>query len=162
MKILPLARVLGGLLLALGCRLPAQDAAAPAVAPPDPALRQPFIEANLSRPLITGRHGIVTSLHPLGSMAGMKILLAGGNAFDAAVATALAVGVVDPKNSTLGGQGFATIYVAADKKVRALNFFGPAPRGATREAIGTRDYRAGYLSTPIPSNLRGYATLHAA
>jgi gamma-glutamyltranspeptidase/glutathione hydrolase len=115
-----------------------------------------------ARPTVTGRVGVVTSLHPLASMAGMRILLAGGNAFDAAVATAFAVGVVDPKNSTLGGQGFATIYVAAEKKVRALNFFGPAPRAATREAIGGRDYRAGYLSTPIPSNLRGYAALHAA
>ncbi|MBL9199761.1 MAG: gamma-glutamyltransferase [Opitutaceae bacterium] len=149
-------------LLLLSFPLAAQDTVVPRVTAPDPALRAPFTEANLSRPPVTGRRGMVTSLHPLGSMAGMKILLAGGNAFDAAVATALAVGVLDPKNSTLGGQGFATVYVAAEKKVRALNFFGPAPRAATREAIGTRDYRKGYLSTPVPSNLRGYAALHSA
>ena len=157
------ARALGG--RALACALCA-FAVAPAAAAnsPLPASISPAFaaEENLSRPLITGRNGIVTSLHPLASMAGMKLLLQGGNAFDAAVATALAVGVLDPKNSTLGGQGFATAYVAADKKVRALNFFGPAPRAATIAAIAGREYRHGYLSTPIPSNLKGYAALHSA
>ena len=60
-----------------------------------------------ARPLVTGRHGIVVTLHPLSSMAGMRILTRGGNAFDAAVAAAVATTVVDPKNSTIGGQGFA-------------------------------------------------------
>ena len=53
--------------------------------------RAQFIE----RPLISGREAVVTSLEPLASMAGMRILLEGGNAFNAAIATALAVGVVD-------------------------------------------------------------------
>ena len=113
----------------------------------------------LERPLVTGRRGMVTSLNPLSSMAGMQILLRGGNAFDAAVATAVATTVVDPKNSTIGGQGFATIYVAKERRVRALNFFGPAPKAATVEALTGKDYTEGYLSTPVPSNLRGYQAL---
>ncbi len=119
-------------------------------------------EATLARPLVTGRHGIVTSLHPLASMAGMKILLQGGNAFDAAVATAMAVAVVDPKNSTIGGQGFATVYVAGDKRVRSLNFFGPSPGLATLEAVKGKNYEHGYLSPVVPSCLAGYAALHQA
>jgi len=119
-------------------------------------------DQTLARPLVTGRHGMVTTLHPLASMAGMKILLQGGNAFDAAAAAALAVAVVDPKNSTLGGQGFATVYVAKEKRVRALNFFGPSPRLATIEAVRGRNYEHGYLSPVVPSNLAGHAELHAA
>lgn len=112
------------------------------------------------RPAITGRIGVVTSLHPLSSMAGMRLLLQGGNAFDAAVAAAMATSVVDPKNSTLGGQGFATVYVAKEKTVRALNFYGVAPRAATIERLANQPYKTGYLSTPVPSNLKGYEALH--
>ncbi len=120
----------------------------------------PSSEATLARPLVTGRHGMVTALHPLAAMAGMKILLQGGNAFDAAAAAALAVAVVDPKNSTIGGQGFATMYVAKEKRVRALNFFGPSPKLATIEAVRGRDYSHGYLSPVMPSCLAGYAAMH--
>jgi gamma-glutamyltranspeptidase len=87
----------------------------------------------IERHLISGREAVVTSLEPLASMASMRVLQEGGNAFDAAVATALAVGVVDPRMFSIGGNGFATIYVAKTKEVRALNFYGTAPKGATRE-----------------------------
>jgi gamma-glutamyltranspeptidase len=63
----------------------------------------------VERPLISGRQAVVTSDEPLASMAGMRILQEGGNAFDPAVATAVAVGVLDPRMSTIGGNGFATI-----------------------------------------------------
>jgi gamma-glutamyltranspeptidase / glutathione hydrolase len=114
----------------------------------------------LARPPINGRVGVVTTLHPLSSMAGMRLLLEGGNAFDAAVAAAVATTVVDPKNSTIGGQGFATVFVAKEQAVRALNFYGVAPRAATVERLAQTDYKTGYLSTPVPSNLKGYAALH--
>lgn len=115
-----------------------------------------------SRPLVTGRTGVVATLHPLSSMAGMRLLAQGGNAFDAAVAAAVATTVVDPKNSTIGGQGFATVYVARERAVKALNFYGTAPKAATIEALKDKPYRTGYLSTPVPSNLKGYAALHRA
>ena len=117
----------------------------------------PSSEATLARPLVTGRHGVVTALHPLAAMAGMRILLQGGNAFDAAAATAMAIAVVDPKNSTIGGQGFATVYVAREKRVRGLNFFGPSPGLATVAAVAGRDYS--HLATCPLSKvlLAGYA-----
>src|SRR6266849_9403170 len=116
----------------------------------------------VERPLVTGRTAMVTSLDPLASTAGMRILMEGGNAFDAAVAAAAAIGVVDPRMSSIGGHGFATVYVAKTKQVRALNFYGDAPKGATPEAYTGRDYQEGYLSAPVPSALKGYADLHAA
>jgi gamma-glutamyltranspeptidase/glutathione hydrolase len=116
----------------------------------------------IERPLVTGRQEMVTSLEPLGSMAGMRILQEGGNAFDAAVATAAAITVLDPRMSSIGGHGFATIYVAQTREVRALNFYGTAPKRATVEAYTGKDYSRGYLSAPVPSTLKGYAALHAA
>jgi gamma-glutamyltranspeptidase/glutathione hydrolase len=116
----------------------------------------------VERPLITGHRAMVTSLEPLASEAGMRILQAGGNAFDAAVATAAAVTVVDPRMSSIGGNGFATIYLAKTGEVRALNFYGTAPKGATVEAYTGKDYSHGILSAPVPSSLKGYAELHRA
>jgi gamma-glutamyltranspeptidase/glutathione hydrolase len=116
-------------------------------------------DATGGRPLISGRNGIVTSNHPLASAAGMRILMAGGNAFDAAVATAAATSVVDPPNSSLGGNGFATVYVARTREVRALNFFGTAPSASRPELFTTESLNEGILSSPAPSNLRGYDEL---
>lgn len=113
------------------------------------------------RPLISGLHGMVTSNHPLATAAGMRILLKGGNAFDAVVATAAATSVVDPGNSSLGGNGFATIYVAATKEVKALNFFGTAPLAAKPALFTKEKLNEGVLASPVPSNLRGYQALLA-
>ncbi len=118
-----------------------------------------FVQFIGPRPLITGLHGIVTSNHPLATAAGIRILLKGGNAFDAAVATAAATSVVDPSNSSLGGNGFATIYVAATKEVKALNFFGTAPIAAKPALFTKEKLNEGILASPLPSNLRGYQAL---
>jgi gamma-glutamyltranspeptidase len=119
------------------------------------------VEAQLvERPLITARHAIVTSDEPLASMAGMRILQEGGNAFDAAVATAVAVGVLDPRMSSIGGNGVATIYVGKIHEVRALNFYGSAPQRATASLYRGKDYSHGFLSAPVPSCLKGYEALH--
>jgi gamma-glutamyltranspeptidase/glutathione hydrolase len=122
-----------------------------------------FANAQLvERPLISGRQAVVTSDEPLASMAGMRILQQGGNAFDAAVATAVAVGVLDPRMSSIGGNGFATIYVGKTHEVRTLNYYGTAPKRATVGLYQGKDYSHGFLSAPVPSCLKGYETLHKA
>ncbi|MFO1456940.1 MAG: gamma-glutamyltransferase [Steroidobacteraceae bacterium] len=154
----PLARAAPANAVPPGAAAPGAPSAAVDGAANPPSAAKPHDPQ--ARPPITGRLGVVTSLHPLSSMAGMRLLLAGGNAFDAAIAAAIATTVVDPKDSTLGGQGFATVYVARERAVRALNFYGVAPRAATVERLAGKPYKMGYLSTPVPSNLKGYEALH--
>ena len=85
-----------------------------------------------------GRNGMVTSGHVLASQAGIQTMMAGGNAVDAAIATAVALGMVEPAGSGLGGDGFILIYWAETGKVEAINGTGPAPRAATRENLPQR------------------------
>jgi len=80
------------------------------------------------------RHGIVSTVQPLAAMAGAQILLQGGNAIDAAVATAAALNVTCPANVGIGGDLFAIIYIAKEHRsisstptIRYLAFKGPAP-----------------------------------
>ena len=79
------------------------------------------------RPSVMGRNGMVTSGHVLASQTGIQTMMAGGNAVDAAIATAVALGMVEPAGSGLGGDGFILIYWAETGKVEAVNGTGPAP-----------------------------------
>jgi len=81
----------------------------------------------LGKPARTGRGGIVVSQHVLASKAGAAILEAGGNAVDAAVATAFALGVVEPWMSGIGGIGYLIFAEAKGGKVSVVDFGPQAP-----------------------------------
>src|SRR5207237_10503659 len=82
------------------------------------------------RPLIIGRRGAVAANHPLAAQAGLMALRAGGNAVDAAVATAATLAVVEPMMSGLGGDGFYQVYQQASGRAVVFNGSGPAPAAA--------------------------------
>ena len=69
------------------------------------------------------------------TQAALETLAAGGNAVDGAIAATLAMGVVNPVSSGLGGGGFALVYIAKDHKTYALDFRETAPAGITAEDI---------------------------
>src|SRR5436190_14581009 len=84
-----------------------------------------------TRSEVMARNGMVTTVQPLAAQAGLRILQQGGNAIDAAVAAAAALNVVYPANTGIGGDLFAIIYVAKEKKIYQLNASGIAPTGLT-------------------------------
>src|SRR5437660_1067454 len=95
------------------------------------------------RPLIIGRRGAVAANHPLAAQAGLLALRAGGNAVDAAVATALALAVVEPMMSGLGGDAFYHVFDAATGRSVVFNATGPAACRGVR-----RCRRAGWRGRP--------------
>jgi gamma-glutamyltranspeptidase/glutathione hydrolase len=93
---------------------------------------------------VMARNGLVATSQPLAAMAGLRILMDGGNAVDAAVATAATLAVVEPHSTGVGGDVFALVRMAADGQVRALNASGRAPAAASREQL----LREGLTSVP--------------
>ena len=116
----------------------------------------------------TGRNGMVVSAHPLASRAGVGVLRQGGNAVDAAVATALALAVCEPYSSGLGGGGFLVCFDVGTGVVTALDARETAPLAAHRDMF-VRDgapvdslSRDGALSVGVPGLVRGLWEIHQA
>ncbi len=112
-------------------------------------------DRNIHEPqrLAVSQHGMVATAHYGATAAGVEALEAGGNAFDAAVAAAFALGVCEPAASGLGGQTMMLIYDATAARTFALDGSSRAPNRATVEAF--RDLRGerrrGYRATTVPS-----------
>jgi len=108
--------------------------------------------------------GVVSSAHPQATAAGIAVLEAGGNAFDAAVAVAAALNVVEPGMSGLGGYGTIMTYHAATGRARFLNTSGRIPAGVDSDAFraptpGYEQNRRGAKAVSTPVNLRGWEAL---
>jgi len=121
-----------------------------------------------SRPVVSGTQGVISSGHPLVSMAGMRMLLAGGNAFDAAVAAGFAAAVVEPTASyTLCGECVALVHDARRADTRAVSGQGVAPALATipffrargLDRIPTGPGRDAHLSFTVPGAVDAYLTV---
>jgi len=106
---------------------------------------------------VVGRNGMVATADPLASLAGLEILLQGGNAVDAAVAAALAIGVVEPNASGLGGEGYMVIYLADRGEAVAIDFRAAAPGEATWDAYENGPPSSGWGAVAVPGTVAGLA-----
>ena len=84
---------------------------------------------------VYGRGGMVAASQPLAAAAGAEILMKGGNAADAAVATAAALNVTEPTSTGIGGDMFALFFDAHTKQISALNGSGRAPAALSLERL---------------------------
>ena len=119
------------------------------------------IEYEASRPVVMGRNGMVSSGHPLASQAGTAILQRGGNAMDAAIATAAALNVVEPLMSGVGGDGFIMVYQKATEHLEICNGTGAAPYAATRDRFLPQGIPLnGMLSVSVPGLVDAWLAVH--
>ena len=111
-----------------------------------------------------GHDGMVSSAHPLATEAGIEILRAGGSAFDAAVAVAAALNVVEPAMSGMGGYGTIVVFDAAKQESWFLNSSGRIPAALNSDAFRapTPDYlanRRGAKSFSTPGNVHAWEAM---
>jgi len=90
---------------------------------------------------VMARNGVVATSQPLAAQVGVDVLKKGGNAIDAAVATAAVLSVVEPMNVGPGGDLFLIVYIAREKKLYALNASGKAPSGQTVARMNALGYQ---------------------
>ena len=113
------------------------------------------------RPVVMGRKGMVCAGHPLASQAGIAILQKGGNAVDAAIATAAALNVVEPLMSGIGGDGYLMIYWKSTDRLNVVNATGAAPGAANRERFLSEGIpMTGILSVSVPALVDGWISAH--
>ena len=115
---------------------------------------------------VLARHGIVATSDPLAAQAGLDILRQGGNAIDAAVAAAAVLDVTSQNDTGIGGDLFAHIYVAKDRKLYGLASAGWAPAGWTPEffmkTLGVKAMPgSGVNAATVPGAIAGYDAMLA-
>ena len=123
------------------------------------------MQFNSRRSSVLATNGMVATSQPLAAMAGLQMLMKGGNAVDGAVAAAAALNVVEPMSTGIGGDLFALVWDASDKSIRALNASGRAPAAASLEELRGQGHT--YISSlspyavTVPGCVDGWDTLIA-
>jgi len=124
---------------------------------------RPAGRASGGRSAVLARNGMVATSQPLAAQAGLRILQQGGNAVDAAVATAAALAVVEPMMTGPGGDMFAMVYSAKSGQLSGLNGSGFSPQAANIEFFRSRKLERipvnGPFSVSVPGAVDGWATL---
>ena len=128
-----------------------------------------FTEINIVKEIRTKNKGLVVSAHPLASEAGAKMMKMGGNAYDAVIATQLALAVVYPQAGNIGGGGFL-VGVKNNGEKFTLDYRETAPEKSSKDMYLDKNGKAstdlsqnGRLAVGIPGSVAGfYATLKYA
>lgn len=110
------------------------------------------------RPPIMGSNGMVSSAQYLASMAGLRVMMDGGNAVDAVVAVAATLNVVEPYMSGLGGDGLMAITLPGASEPVILDYAGGAPYEATLDTMTPDTMAAGPRSMLVPGAPAGWLT----
>ncbi len=110
----------------------------------------------LTRPAVTGLHGLVAAGHPIASSAGLQMLVKGGNAFDAAAAVGAMLTLAEPEMNGIGGNGFMTVFDQKSGKVLSLSMAGAAPKALKPAEMTPETLNAGMKAGIVPGNLGGY------
>ncbi len=109
------------------------------------------------RPTVTGTKGMVSSAHPIATLAGVRTLMEGGNAIDAAVAVASCVGATEIGLSGIGGVGWMQIYDAKTNTHTCLDYQGWSPGAADRDQFKSpEEMQIGLKSMMVPGSAAGW------
>lgn len=116
----------------------------------------------ITRPVVMGKRGVVTSGHYLASAAGFRIMEQGGNAVDAAATMGFCLAVLEPHNNGLGGETPTLVYSAKEQKVYAISGMGWAPKALTIEWCRENNIDLipgdGYIPACVPAVVDTWAT----
>ncbi|SKC82293.1 gamma-glutamyltransferase [Maledivibacter halophilus] len=116
---------------------------------------------NSQRSVVYAKNGMVATSQPLAAQAGLDILKKGGNAIDAAIATAAALTVVEPTSNGIGGDAFALVWTKG--KLHGLNSSGPSPKSISIEALKNKGYKEipkfGLIPVTVPGAPAAWAEL---
>ena len=118
-----------------------------------------------SRSEVIATNGMAATSHPLATQTAISILKAGGNAIDAAIAANAVLGLVEPTGCGIGGDLFAIVWSADDKKLYGLNSSGPAPKNISIDKIREKGMNKipayGALPITVPGAVAGWNALHS-
>ncbi len=121
-------------------------------------------ESFATRSEVIATNGMAATSHPLATQTAIDVLKNGGNAIDAAIAANAVLGLVEPTGCGIGGDLFAIVWSAKDKKLYGLNASGPAPQNISIETLKEKGLDMippyGPLPVTVPGAVAGWSALH--